>query len=563
MTAQIRELSPIDQLANDYMQKQVALSPESATFMGIPGYDHLLSDYGPDGVAAQCELEKNVLADLAKLPVQDQCDELTKGALEELLGLSIELHEAKETLGTINVIASPLQNVRDIFDIMPTQSQTDWENIASRLAAVPEAIESYAKGMRAKIGVGPAPALRQVEASIKQCLQTADTDSSPFITLIRPALENTDLPVTIQAKLTAAAANAREAYRTLARTLSAEIAPIATEVDGVGKDRYARFSRSFLGTTVDLQETYDWGAYVLAEIIKEQQAVAKELYGAGVSVQEAMQRLNADPAYTLHGTEALQQWMQEKANQAISSLSGKYFDIPEQLQRIDCKIAPSGTGGIYYTGPSDDLTRPGAMWWSVPPGTTEFATWNELTTVYHEGVPGHHLQIGLATYNRAELNDFRRQGCWVSGYGEGWALYAERLMDELGFLDNPANRMGMLDAQHLRAARVVLDIGLHLGLPMHNSYGDGIWDYEKAWDFLCEHVAMERSFLKFELDRYAGWPGQAPSYKVGQRIWEQERDFAKQRAQTAGQTFDIKAWHMSVLNKGALPLCLLPKAATL
>ena len=105
------------------------------------------------------------------------------------------------------------------------------------------------------------------------------------------------------------------------------------------------------------------------------------------------------------------------------------------------------------------------MWWSVPEGVTEFDTWRELTTVYHEGVPGHHLQIAQTVYRAELLNRWRRLASWISGHGEGWALYAERLMADLGYLDDPADCLGMLDGQSMRAARVVLDIGVHCGFP--------------------------------------------------------------------------------------------------
>ena len=165
----------------------------------------------------------------------------------------------------------------------------------------------------------------------------------------------------------------------------------------------------------------------------------------------------------LHGTDALRDWMQERADEVIADLADTHFDIPGPVRTIECRIAPTQTGGIYYTGPSDDFTRPGRMWWSVPKGVTEFGTWRELTTVYHEGVPGHHLQVAQTVYRRELLNKWRRMMCWVSGHGEGWALYAERLMAELGYMDDPGNYLGLLDGQSLRAARVVLDIGVHCG----------------------------------------------------------------------------------------------------
>jgi uncharacterized protein (DUF885 family) len=218
------------------------------------------------------------------------------------------------------------------------------------------------------------------------------------------------------------------------------------------------------------------------------------------------------------------------------------------VKRLQCMIAPTPEGGIYYTGPTDDFSRPGQMWWSVPEGVTEFDTWRELTTVYHEGVPGHHLQIGQAVYNKAQLNTWRRNA-GTSGHAEGWALYAERLMEQLGYLDDPADRLGMLDGQRMRAARVVLDIGVHLEKTLPD--GSGPWTGEYAFGFLGENVNMSPEFVRFEVNRYLGWPGQAPSYKVGQRIWEQLRDEAAARE---GADFDIKAFHKRALDIGGVGL---------
>ena len=236
---------------------------------------------------------------------------------------------------------------------------------------------------------------------------------------------------------------------------------------------------------------------------------------------EALRRLDEEPRYVVLGTDALQAWMQELSDRVVDALADTHFEIDEPLRNLECRIAPTQTGGIYYTGPSEDLTRPGRMWWSVPPGVDTFHTWQETTTVFHEGVPGHHLQIGRAVVLADQLNRWRRLGCWVSGHGEGWALYAERLMAELGWLDDAGNRMGMLDAQRFRAARVVIDIGVHCGMTAPDG---GIWDADKAWVFLQSHSAMKDANLHFELDRYLGWPGQAPSYAIGQRIWQQLRD---------------------------------------
>jgi uncharacterized protein (DUF885 family) len=291
-------------------------------------------------------------------------------------------------------------------------------------------------------------------------------------------------------------------------------------------------------------------------MVEEQESIAREIK-SGASVEEAVAVLDADPTRKLHGTKALQEWMQQLSDRAVDELSRSHFDIPDPIKRLECMIAPTQEGGIYYTSPSDDFSRPGRMWWSVPEGVTEFNTWRETTTVYHEGVPGHHLQLGQAVYNRAKLNTYRRQLAGTSGHAEGWALYAERLMQELGHLDDPGDRLGMLDGQRMRAARVVLDIGVHLGKPRLD--GSGTWDWDYALDFMGKNVNMSKEFVRFEVNRYFGWPGQAPSYKVGQRIWEQIRDAYRA---TQGESFSMKEFHRSALDLGGVGLDTL-KAALL
>ena len=320
--------------------------------------------------------------------------------------------------------------------------------------------------------------------------------------------------------------------------------------------RYALLSRSFLGATVDLAETYAWGQQEVARITAEMEQVAEQIK-PGSTVKEAIAALDADPAYQLHGTDELKAWMQKRADEAIAELAGTHFDIPDPVRTIECLIAPTQTGGIYYTGPSEDFSRPGRMWWSVPKGVTEFGTWKELTTVYHEGVPGHHLQVAQTVFRSEQLNKWRRMFAWTSGQGEGWALYAERLMDELGYMDDPGDKMGLLDSQSLRAARVVIDIGVHCGFEAPAEVGGGEWTYDKAWQYLNDHANQGEAWLRFELDRYLGWPGQAPSYKIGERLWMQLRD---QVAEREGESFSLKDFHRRALDIGGVGLDTLREA---
>ncbi len=552
---QTRIPSAIDAVAEAHVDGSLALSPSLALYLGLDGATGF-DDYSPAGLAAKNDLTVATLARLAEAErtadFVDDVDLVTLDAMRERLGVDRERYEAGLDHSSLNVIASPLQEIRDAFDLLPTETSENWATVDTTLAAVPNSLAGYQESLRLAQSRGQVAARVQIEKVAQQAEDLSQPGSS-FDTLVEGA---TAAPGDLRRRLSTHAEAARESFAQLAEFLRAELLPGAPENEACGREAYALHSRSFLGASVDFDETYAWGLEELARIDAEQRAVAATI-NPDADLFEVMDQLNKDPQRTLHGTQALRDWMQEVADEAISELGRSHFDIPEPVRTIECMIAPSTTGGIYYTGPTDDFSRPGRMWWSVPEGVTEFATWQEKTTVYHEGVPGHHLQVGQATYVSDTLNRWRRLMCWVSGHGEGWALYAERLMADLGYLDDPADYLGMLDSQRLRAARVVLDIGFHLGLEAPESLGGGIWNREKAWQFLTDNVAMDRSFLAFELDRYLGWPGQAPSYKIGQRLWEQFRDEAKAEQ---GTDFDLKAFHTKALGLGSVGLDTLGRA---
>ena len=554
----VRQPTAIDAIADSYTNRSAELDPLDATSMGIAGHDHLMTDLSPDGHAERAHLDRVTLAELAKAEPADDVDRVTLAAMTDRLRLGLELEESGELLASLNVIASPVQGLRDVLDIMPTATTDDWANIASRVSRVPWAVHGYIESLRAAAARGLVAAELQVEECIKQASDLADPESSFFVTFLagaRPDGEPAD--GALANDLAMAGRKAAEAYGELVTFLEDELIAQAPAEDAVGSDRYRLWSRVFVGAAVDLDETYQWGLEELARMAAEQDAIVAEIAGPGASIADAIEKLERDPALVLNGADALQRWMQETADAAIAALDGVHFDIPEPMRTIECRIAPTENGGIYYTGPSDDFSRPGRMWWSVPKGVTEFSTWREKTTVYHEGVPGHHLQIAQAVLNRDELNSWRRLASWNSGHGEGWALYAERLMEEFGFMDNPGDRLGLVDGQRLRATRVVVDIGVHLRKKAPERWGGGTWNAEKAWDCLKANVNMDDAFLRFELNRYLGWPGQAPSYKIGQRLWENYRADAQRRA---GATFSLKDFHTRALNLGSVPLSVLPLA---
>jgi uncharacterized protein (DUF885 family) len=366
----------------------------------------------------------------------------------------------------------------------------------------------------------------------------------------------------LRTRLDKAAEDATAATVAFGEFLRRDLAPLGRDKQAAGRERYELASRYFLGAAVDLDETYRWGFEELHRLETEMRAVSKDIAGPDASIDDAVAKLDADPKYSIQGKEAFRQWMQELAERAISDLHGTHFDIPEPVRRIEACLAPTSDGGIYYTGPSEDFSRPGRMWWAVPQGIDSFSTWREVTTVYHEGAPGHHLQVAQTAYQAELLNRYQRLLCWSSGHGEGWALYAERLMDDLGYLADPADKLGMLDGQAFRAARVIVDIGMHLELeiPRDNPFGfhpGERWTPELGWEFLRAHCRVPDENLRFELSRYLGWPGQAPSYKVGERVWLKARDDAKARK---GADFDLRVFHRDALNLGSIGLDPLQKA---
>lgn len=548
-----RTATPLDAVAEEWVDTELDLLPEYRVYLGRPGREGEYGDYSPAGHERLAEETRKTLDKVTATRPLDEVDRVTKMDMTRELQLSLDKHAAGFAQRDLNVIASPAQGLRDIFDLMPTSTQEDWDNVAKRMHNLPAAMNGYIETLRSGIEGKNVPAIRQVTEIIAQAGKQI-ADNGFFFQLAAGAkADDGDLPDTLQKDLAAGARQSANAYSALVSFLKDELGQHAPEKDAVGRELYSLASRDFLGATVDLDETYEWGIEELGRMVSEQESIANEIK-PGASVLEAIAFLDGDQSRKLHGTDALQRWMQETSDKAVDELSKTHFDIPDEVKRLECMIAPTQEGGIYYTGPSDDFSRAGRMWWSVPEGVTEFDTWRELTTVYHEGMPGHHLQLGQATYNKALLNTWRRNA-GTSGHAEGWALYAERLMEQLGYLNDPADRLGMLDGQRMRAARVVLDIGVHLEKTLPD--GSGPWSAEYAFDFMGKNVNMNDSFVRFEVNRYLGWPGQAPSYKIGQRIWEQIRDEYQRRE---GSLFDIKAFHKKALDIGGVGLDTLKSA---
>ena len=539
----------IDDIAAEYVERAAALDPCYATTAGIAGHDHELPDLGADGFAGRAGLDRSTLAALDAAEAPDRREQVARAAMRERLALAAERYDAGDTTSELDTIASWVQRVRKVFDLMPTDGEEAAANIAKRMAAVPRAYRQLSVTLLDAARDGRCAARRQVEEVAGQCAGWAKPGDAFYSGL---AGRLTAVPDSLRSELDIAARAATAATAELGAFLDRELMPLAREKDACRPEVYARASRYFLGAAVDLREAYAWSCEELARLRAEMARVSN-LVRPGATVPEAMAILDQDPARRVEGRENFRAWMQEHAERTMSELDGTHFDIPEQARRIEAVIAPTNDGGIWYTEPSEDWSRPGRMWWSVPDGVETFSTWKEVTVVYHEGVPGHHLQMSVAMADTQGLNRWQRMS-WVSGHGEGWALYAERLMGELGYLDDPGAYLGMLDSQQLLAAQVALDIGVHLELdvPRGTGWREGErWNAEIAWELLRAHSSWDERQLRSELRRCLGMPGQAPSYTLGERIWLQAREDAMARA---GAAFSLKDFHAKALSLGAMGL---------
>jgi uncharacterized protein (DUF885 family) len=547
--------SPVYQLSDAYIEESAALDPATATYLGIAGYDHLMTDFSPSGHDARAALDRQTLSKLNKLDASSDDDRLAAGVLRESLELSGLEHQAGEHLRAIRVIAGDVDSARSIFDLMPTETAEDWDVIGQRLSHVPEAFAGMCESWKLGLQRNTVAPRRQVLAVADQL----DTWSGKvggaafFESFVEQASSIHGAPVD---SLRREAKRASVALAATADFLRDEYAAKADLRDGVGPDRHALARRRYLGMSVDSQEAYAWGWQEVRRLDAEIARVADQI-APGASVDEVRTLLDTDPARSIHGEEALRDWLQELMDKAMDFLIvNGHFDIPQSIRRCEAMISPpGGAAAMYYTGPSEDLSRPGRTWYPAN-GRKLFPKWGEPTTAYHEGVPGHHLQVATATINSSKLSRFQRN-TFVSGHGEGWALYAERLMDEFGFFANDEYRLGYLFAQAFRAARVVIDIGVHCGLPIPQ---DSDWHPGEHWtpalmlEFLARRSSSDDEFNRSEIDRYLGWPAQAISYKLGERVWLDLRDEAKRKH---GADFDLRAWHAHGLQLGNLGLDLL------
>lgn len=541
------------QLADRFVHDLAVLEPSVATGLGLNPHDDRVPDLSPAGYREKADLASTVLIELDELEEAagpDGWDDLERRCatlLRDRLGIELEAHAAGEHLREVRNIFGPPQAVRQLFSMMPSSTEADWGAIARRMAKVPQSYRSWTLTLDEGTRRGLFAAPLQVQTLIDQLNEWNDTQWWQGFAMTGPS--------SVQGELLAAAETAAAGTVELCDYLRDTYLPATQGTpNAVGAERYRLNARRWMGADLDLEEAYAWGWAQYQEIQAQMEEVAEQIL-PGATPVEAMRHLD-EHGEIVEGVEEVRQQLQQMMDQAIKDLDGTHFDIAEPIKTVEAMIAPSGSAAApYYSRPSIDFVRPGRTWLPTL-GRTKFPMYDLVSTWYHEGVPGHHLQLAQWVYVAPQLSIYQTSLGSSSGATEGWALYAERLMDELGYLDTEA-RMGYLDCQMMRAIRVVVDLGMHLELPIPQDSPIGAgqtWTPELANQFFAAHSGRPQDFIDSEIIRYLGWPGQAISYKLGERVWLAGREAATAAHEARGEEFDLKAWHMAALSLGALGL---------
>lgn len=582
-------------------------SPIAATYMGVKGHDDRFDDLSPSGYAQRIETfrqwraKADTLANMPATfadPTEKKYHELALHVYTDWLDQEIRRYEAGVYVYDLNSIDSSPQAVRMVFDMVDDtidQTINDPEpkgilDVIARLHAVPTVLSQYRQTLQLGIDTKRTVSQRQVRTVIEQAKthagHFAPQKPSSFSQLQKQLEEKLKNKPAYVPNLHAGIQAAQQAYQDLADWLENTYLPHASHIEGVGIPRYQAEVRRFLGMHADaaqLKNMYVWGWHEIKALRARMQDISNQIR-LHTSIPDMLDLLrnHADTLSEADQTAciakdraAFLQAMQDRQKMALDALADVHFDVPAEIKKLDVKFAPLGGGlGAYYMGPSEDFSRAGSVWYSVGTNEGPFALFDEISTAYHEGFPGHHLQIGIQVSLAKQLSRLHRLSYFYSGYAEGWALYSEELMGELGFYEHPAYTFGMLANQMMRACRVVFDIGAHCGFVIPNAADlsdsqeiwQGVWQdiwgdawaerIHQAWTFddgvslLTRLGGMETDYAHSEVTRYLGWPAQAISYKIGQKVMLELRQayFAKYPQGT------LRDFHTRVLGVGTLGL---------
>jgi uncharacterized protein (DUF885 family) len=420
------------------------------------------------------------------------------------------------------------------------------EALIERYAGIGAALGVLAERLGDGAARGRTTADLLVDATIAQvdAYLASDLATDPYLA-IRPPSSFSDAESTAwRDRLSdAVVAHVRPGFSTYRDTLVDQVRPVARSVDRPGlswlpggEEVYRRLIRLHTSLDMSPDEVHRIGLEQVDRLAEEYRSLGPQVVGTD-DVGEVFERLRATELHFETGAEVV-----AAAEAALGRAKARMGDWFGRLPLADCTVAEVGSGPTaFYYPPSGDGTRPGSFFVN----TSDPRTWGRyeiMATAFHEGIPGHHLQLAISQ-ELAGVPAYRRYAP-IAAYAEGWGLYAERLADEMGLYESPLERLGMCSADSMRATRLVVDTGLH-------AHG---WSRQRAIDYMAANTPMQPGLIANEVDRYIGWPGQAVSYMVGRLEIQRLRAEAEAGL---GHRFDIKGFHDVVLGSGLVPLCTL------
>ena len=541
----------IAELAERYFQVTMDASPFDATMFGVPGWDAEVPDLSEAAEAETdgrlADLQRRLAAiDAGRLGPQDR---ITLAMLERGLADHRAELAARWPEVTVSATGSGIQTA--VLGLVPKVSLATADQAADyleRCAKLAGCLDQAGDRLRAGLAKGRTPPALGVRAAVRQLdvyLAAGTEGDDPLLTPTPPAgVEAGRFRDRLAEVVAGSVRPAMARYRDL---LAGPVLERARPDDrcglahlGDGEAVYRAAVAHHTTTDRDPAELHRLGLDLVAGLAEEYRELGRRVLGTG-DMDQVLARLRDDPGLRFAtGAEILQSG-RDALDRAVAALPAIVGRVPRAGCRVDEMSAYEARDAVlgYYQPPAGG--QPGVHWLNTSAPETR-TRYEYEALAFHESVPGHHLQFALAQ-ELEELPRFRRFG-YVTAFSEGWALYTERLADELGLYSGDLERFGMLSFDSWRACRLVVDTGLHqLG-----------WSRDQAIDYLLANSALTRTNVENEVDRYVAWPGQALAYMVGRLELVRLRELAQARL---GGRFDLRAFHDVVLGTGGVPLSVL------
>lgn len=538
----------IEAIADEYLAAWLERNPTMATYYSIPGARHdRLFDNSPEALGAWEQREDAWLAELDAIGEPQDIgsrDWVSYGVIHENLESSVATRICHSELWQASTTTAWYTGLPFVFDVQPLDTPALRQQALTRLGAVAGYIDTEIANLRNGLELGysaPRVTVQAVPGEVRALL----TDDNPFLNVANRS-GDPKFAEKVHAIYAARIAPAIERFATF---IEHEYLPKAREAIALsanpdGAKCYPALVRSFASVNPSAGEIHELGLEQIAHIRAEMQTVIDENFGGG-SIEAFLRRVNTDPEFTFESEDAVLEYSQDALAAARAAMPRAFGRLPKADVIIKPYPAYAGSGSGEYHPGSEDGTRPGIFYIAVTkPQLRSRAA--QLSTLYHETYPGHHLQGSIALALGNAVHPVARY-FFVSGFGEGWALYSERLADELGLYPTPIDRMSMLSDQGARAARLVIDTGIH-------TMG---WSRQQAVDYMKNNTAWASVDIENEINRYISFPGQATSYMLGMLDIRRLRTQAEQQL---GDAFDLKAFHDRVLGYGNITLPMLDES---